>query len=205
VGPINILNQKKGLKPLMKVIITGHTRGIGKCLYEKFKSKGYEVIGFSRSNGYDIEDEVSRKIILKEAETSDIFVNNAYSSTAQLVLLNDIIAIWSGSSKYIINMNSKLSLFPLEKESDLDDYIKQKQSQNEIINDRIFLGSPRILNVIVGLVDTDMSKSFSGKKISPEQLASLVYDLCQYQEIQVQQIIVDVPGLDWKNIHRQKT
>jgi len=189
----------------MKIIITGHTKGIGKSLYEKFKSEGHEVIGFSRSNGHDIEDEISRKGILKEAETSDIFINNAYSLTGQTVLLNDIITAWSGSSRYIINISSKLSLFPLGKEPDLNDYIKEKQAQNKIINDRIFLGSPRILNVIIGLVDTDMSKVFSGKKIPPEKLASLVYDLCQYQEIQVQQIIVDVPSLDWKNIYRQKT
>ena len=36
----------------MKVSITGHTSGIGKHLYESLDN----TIGFSRSNGFDIEN-----------------------------------------------------------------------------------------------------------------------------------------------------
>ncbi len=186
----------------MKIIITGHTKGIGKSLYERFKSAGHDVIGFSRSTGHNIEEASSRELILKESQTADMFINNAYSSTGQTVLLKDFIDAWSGSSKYIINLSSKLSLFPVGKEPDLDEYILQKQAQNKLINDRIFLGSPRILNVILGLVDTEMSNIFAGTKVPPDQLASMICDLVQYPTIQVQQIIIDAPGLDWKNIQR---
>ena len=36
---------------LPKVLIVGHTRGIGKSIYEYYDSKGYKVKGLSRSNG----------------------------------------------------------------------------------------------------------------------------------------------------------
>jgi hypothetical protein len=66
----------------------------------------------------------------------------------------------------------------------------------------MFLGTPHVLNVIIGLVDTEMSARFNSEKISPEKIAMLVYDLATQLEIQVQQVVVDVPRLDWKNIQR---
>ena len=44
----------------MKCIITGHTAGVGKAMYEHFQAKGWEVIGMSRANGYDISIEQTR-------------------------------------------------------------------------------------------------------------------------------------------------
>lgn len=70
----------------MKCVVTGHTSGIGKSIYEHFLFKGWEVHGMSRSNGYDIVD--NQDDIIKEAEDCDIFVNCAYSGPAQLQLLN---------------------------------------------------------------------------------------------------------------------
>lgn len=70
----------------MKCIVTGHTSGVGKALYEHFQSKGWEVIGMSRSNGYDIVANQQR--VIDDATGCDIFVNCAYSGTAQLDLLN---------------------------------------------------------------------------------------------------------------------
>jgi short-subunit dehydrogenase len=186
----------------MKVIITGHTKGIGKCLYEKFTRHGHEVIGYSRSTGHDIEDLSVRNQIIQASSDADMFINNAYSTTGQTSLLKDFIGNWTGTNKRIVNISSKLSFFPIGKEADLDEYIVQKANQNSLIQERMFSGTPQILNVIIGLVDTDMSTRFKGTKISPEKIAILIYDLSSQAEIQVQQIVVDVPGLDWKNIQR---
>ena len=186
----------------MKVVITGHTKGIGKCLYEKFTRQGHEVLGYSRSTGHDIEDPAIRQQIIEESSTANMFINNAYGPTGQTILLEEFIKAWDGSDKKIVNLSSKLSFFPLGKEKDLDDYIIQKQLQNKLIKDRMFVGSPQILNVIIGLVDTDMSTRFNSTKISPEKIAILIYDLSTQHEIQVQEVVVDVPRLDWKNIQR---
>jgi hypothetical protein len=70
----------------MKCVITGHTSGVGKALYHHFVSKGWDVIGMSRSNGYDIE--VDQDKVIADAVGCDLFVNCAYAGTAQLKLLN---------------------------------------------------------------------------------------------------------------------
>ena len=46
----------------MKIGITGHSKGLGEAIYNKL-DKIYEVIGFSRTNGYDIQS--PNKIIEK--------------------------------------------------------------------------------------------------------------------------------------------
>lgn len=68
-----------------KIVITGHTYGIGKALYDSFKSAEWEVVGLSRSNGYDIEKDFDK--IVKEATGSEIFINNAYRDSQQLKLV----------------------------------------------------------------------------------------------------------------------
>jgi hypothetical protein len=107
--------------------------------------------------------------------------------------------VYSGSDKIIINISSKLSFFPLK--SEFDRYIKSKVKQNKIIKQQVFQGNPRVLNIITGLVDTDMSVKFNAPKIDPEEFANLIYTLIQYHNIiSVQEIVIDVPGLNWKDI-----
>ena len=72
----------------MKCIVTGHTSGVGKAIYQHFKSKGWYVKGMSRSNGYHIIDDQEK--IISESIGSDIFVNCAYSGSGQLELLNKL-------------------------------------------------------------------------------------------------------------------
>jgi hypothetical protein len=72
----------------MKCIITGHTGGVGKAIYDHFLSKGWEVQGMSRSNGYDISVDQDR--IVSEATGCDIFVNCAYAGDAQTELLDKL-------------------------------------------------------------------------------------------------------------------
>jgi len=72
----------------MKCIVTGHTNGIGKSIYNHFISKGFEVKGMSRSNGYDINNDFDK--IIDQANQCDIFVNCACSKNGQLNLLNSL-------------------------------------------------------------------------------------------------------------------
>jgi NAD(P)-dependent dehydrogenase (short-subunit alcohol dehydrogenase family) len=62
--------------------ITGHTTGLGKAIYEHMLAKGYQVNGFSRSNGYNLETDFEK--ICTMVKGADIFVNNAYADGAQL-------------------------------------------------------------------------------------------------------------------------
>jgi hypothetical protein len=69
-----------------KIIITGHTNGIGKAIYDKFKEISCrEIVGMSRSNGYDIDKDFDK--IVEEAAGCELFINNAYRDSQQLKLL----------------------------------------------------------------------------------------------------------------------
>lgn len=70
----------------MKCIITGHTTGLGKSMFEHFQSLGWEVIGVSRKTGYDLRFDLDKVVDL--INTSDLFINNANVDRAQLDLLN---------------------------------------------------------------------------------------------------------------------
>ena len=182
----------------MKLAITGHTKGIGKALADKF-SNHYEVVGYSRTNGYDIGDEVTRNRIVEESKEFEIFINNAYHPIGQTNLLVKLIEEYKGTDKLIINISSKLAYFPSG--TVFDGYKLIKEQQNILIKDRFLIGSPRILNVITGLVNTEMARSFDAPKLDVNNFADLIYTLVQYKNIiSVQQIVVDVPGLNWKDI-----
>lgn len=69
-----------------KIIITGHTRGIGKAIYDKFTEISCrEIVGMSRSNGYDLEQDFDK--IVAEAEGCELFINNTYCEQQQLRLV----------------------------------------------------------------------------------------------------------------------
>ena len=70
-----------------KIIITGHTKGIGKAIFDKFTEVScHKIIGMSRSNGYDIEKDFDKIVV--EATGADFFVNNAYRDGQQLKLFH---------------------------------------------------------------------------------------------------------------------
>ena len=72
---------------MSKIIITGHTGGLGKAIYDKFTQESCrEIIGMSRSNGYDIEKDFDK--IVEESKGAELFINNAYRDKQQLRLFN---------------------------------------------------------------------------------------------------------------------
>jgi hypothetical protein len=88
-----------------KIVITGHTRGIGKSIYDKFSEISCrEIVGMSRSNGYDIEADFDK--IVQAATGAELFINNAYSGCQQLKLFNalkdkvDMMVVMGSVSRY---------------------------------------------------------------------------------------------------------
>ncbi len=72
----------------MRVAITGHTGGIGLAFFNYFTSKGHEVVGFSRSNGFPLPLSFSK--IVSEVQDFDLFINNAHVSLCQLKFLKEL-------------------------------------------------------------------------------------------------------------------
>jgi len=186
---------------ILNVAVTGHTKGIGNAIFTTFNNNGHRTTGYSRSNGFDISNEDIQNQILKECEHIDVFVNNAYSPKAQTMLLEKFLHMWKGTDKLIINLSSKLVFYPGKTNEFFDTYMADKKDQNAICSKRFYCDQPRILNIMPGLVDTEMSNIFSSPKMTCENLAKFIYNIVQYKDIvSTQQIIIDVPGIDWSTV-----
>ena len=74
----------------MKVLITGHTHGIGKAILENCPSD-YEVKGMSRETGHDLVNNLSDTLGQIKEYNPDIFFNNAWGKGKQ----NEIASWWS--------------------------------------------------------------------------------------------------------------
>lgn len=149
----------------MKVAITGHTRGIGAELAKRFSEKDdTEVIGFSRSNGFDLTNQTLLEKSLDLIEECDVFVNNAFYEEVQYQMLQSIFLRWRGERrKYIINIGSSstyyLPISDFANRPDLYRYAQHKRKLDQLIlKYQIKEGGPVIFNIRPGYVDTDMVK-----------------------------------------------
>ena len=107
----------------MKVVITGHTSGIGKALYENFQTYGgWEVVGLSRSNGYDIDADFDK--VVEAASGCFLFINNAYRDKQQTKLVHAL----KNKVKKMIVMGSVSRHYP---ELIHTDYVHDKQELAE--------------------------------------------------------------------------
>jgi short-subunit dehydrogenase len=160
----------------MKIAITGHTSGIGKALHDKFIMDGHEVLGFSRTNEFDIRLLETRKKILDLSKDADVFINNAYAPWGQTHLLNELILNWSRPHNLVINIGSIASVDSASNSvySIPKIYIHDKTEQH-----RMCYRKPGILNIIVGFVDTPMVQDFCVNKRCPKQLAEIIDRLIQ--------------------------
>lgn len=91
---------------MYKIAITGHTRGFGKYMFDKLMSEGNEMLGFSKSTGYDITKKDIRKSIVDQIKEFDIFINCAQQGFAQTEMLYDLFYEWQNKKKIIINLGS---------------------------------------------------------------------------------------------------
>lgn len=80
----------------MKIVITGHKRGIGKAFAEQLGSRGHTIVGISRSDGENIRRTAHTASII---EPCDMFINNAISFYAQTELLFEVWHRWHTSDQ----------------------------------------------------------------------------------------------------------
>lgn len=173
----------------MKIAITGHTKGIGKAIADLYYTD--EVVGFSRSNGYDIThpDNVSR--IITESADCDIFVNNAYYDFVQCDLLEGMFKHWKDDpTKTIVNIVSRarygLGKAKFYGQTKMELYSKAKTM---MFGDK----RCRIININPGYVKTDMVAHVPDtvKMLSPEQLATMIkWCLDQPQGVEIGELSV---------------
>lgn len=153
----------------IKIAITGHTKGLGKFLYESFVSQGHTVVGFSRSNGYNIKNKEDRDRIVLESKDCSVFINNAFNyedwDNSQLDMLKDMYYSWlHETSKTIINMSSSAAdIYPnpvtVPGVPRYPDYIKAKWEQDRwLVSVRNFLNTReqvKLVNLKPGRIITE--------------------------------------------------
>jgi NAD(P)-dependent dehydrogenase (short-subunit alcohol dehydrogenase family) len=76
-----------------KIAVIGHTKGIGKAICDLYKKKKYEVLGMSRSNGFDIIHDQEK--IIENIEGCGLVVLNAHADRGQLNLLKRIYGLYA--------------------------------------------------------------------------------------------------------------
>lgn len=149
----------------MKIAVTGHTSGIGKSISERF-----DVIGFSRSNGYDITKDQEK--IVKESTDCDVFINNAQKGFYQTELLYTLSKSFSGK---IINIGSisKDWVKPPRRMLSIKEYSVQKLSLVHA-NDQLFWEGIDTCILNLGYVDTPMVSKHKFTKLSTEEVVDLI-------------------------------
>lgn len=180
----------------MKIAITGHSKGIGKAIAEHYSD--HTVLGFSRSNGYDITNNADTNNIVRESIDADVFVNNAYSGLSQLDLFEKIYTRWRGcEDKTIVNVVSRTIYNPPNKK----EYTLHKKTFRKRLVEVMMDPDKRcrIININPGYVSTDMTASVQDqfKMMSPAQIAEIV-DWClqQPQHIEIGEISMWTTTLD---------
>jgi len=152
----------------MKIAITGHTRGIGKSIYDYFLEKNNHVVGFSRSNGYDISNKDNRMEICNLSEDFDIFVNNAYNNfdNSQELMLTDRLALWQDTEKIIINVSSRWTTGD-------HTYCHHKMSMDNVCNKHLF-SKVNLINLKPGLTDTPRVTTENGVKLKTKSVVDII-------------------------------
>lgn len=116
----------------MKIVITGHTNGLGEKIFSHYHSQAsYQVSGFSSKNGYKISSQSDIDKIILESLKADVFINNAHIENWQSTILSKLFFHWSNQNKLIINISAGPCAAALWKLVD-DQYIAQKASLNAL-------------------------------------------------------------------------
>lgn len=182
----------------MKIGITGHTKGIGAAVADKFISEGHDVVGFSRSNGYDISSAECRKRIVAEAQDCDIFFNNAYLEDAQIRLMQDLWPFWKDTNKIIV-VNGSTSAHNFQDHLDHPAYGSWKAGLHHycrvLCEAFMYPKKCRVTYLTPGVITTEMSTKLNPtypKQLIPEEVADVVYYVStlpphvELQEVKIQ-------------------
>lgn len=177
--------------PAQKIVITGNTSGIGKQIQYRLKTAGYEVLGLSKSNGFDLAD--TSKVVQAILDFDpDVVFNNAYHPEGQLKLLTHLHALWTGRQKVIINTGSVAAYVPGYPNKE---YLKAKKAQRDYIIQASFTypykNMCRLHNVSFGFVNTKFIASNAPQFIYAAEAARILSDLIPPQEYIIPEIIVN--------------
>tara|TARA_B100001105_G_C22274802_1_gene392642 strand:- start:187 stop:885 length:699 start_codon:yes stop_codon:yes gene_type:complete len=168
---------------LTKIAITGHTSGIGEAIYDMCDLAGPkedEVIGYSKSNGWNIAEEDGDKIIAELiAQDPDVLVNNAYYPKIQTKILTTLFEEWKAKPKTIVNIGSIAGYLPqVTKEKRLNTYGNDKFEQAQFIIRNSFRDGVecqiRMFNISFSFVNSPLLARSVGHALNLEKMIDVM-------------------------------
>ena len=180
---------------LPKVLIIGHTKGIGKAVYNYYKRKGHQVKGLSRSNGFNLSDPEK---FYRYINAYEWIILNAFYYDSQYKLLKHIVNRHVNHQKKVIVITSTSGTdvcFDKTIEADsYKEYSRHKKKliryiekiQQEIINKPL-----KIFDVCPDIVDTEMSKGLwlDTKKLKPIEVSKAI-QYCLESTFNINRIVI---------------
>lgn len=156
----------------MKILISGHTSGIGLAIYDHFTNKGDEVVGYSRTNGLDLRDKYIFRDFVNEAEQSDVIIINANIGFKTVELLYEVFYKTQGQNKTIVVLGSRRTEvltnkpmpYQIEKVA-IEETARQLQNSSAL---------PHIVILRPGYVDTPANPHVTTKMTSAKSVAELL-------------------------------
>ena len=179
-----------------RIFITGHTRGIGKAIFDLYQSKGYYCYGVSKSEGFDIDKDCD--IIVQQMANFKYIVLNAYAKDSQLRMLKAIIEKYERDDKHVAVITStsgtKAGMDSSLKQQEYNWYCKNKKELIEYIEkcqQDLFEKPIQIYDICPDTVKTDMSEGLWEEypKLQAQEVAECV-DMCFTKPYNINKIVL---------------
>ena len=178
------------------IFITGHTRGIGKAIFDHFEQKNWRCEGISTSSGFDVEKDFDH--IIEMMHSFDHIVLNAYKQDNQLCMLKKMIDLYKTHNKKIAVITSTsgtpAGLDSSFKEQEYNWYCKNKKALIEYIEKAqqdLYYDPIQIFDICPDTVKTDMSEGLWEEfpKLDASDVADCV-DMCFTKPYNVNKIVI---------------
>lgn len=186
-----------------RALITGHTRGIGRAIFDLLTKEGYQCVGLSQSTGDDVLEK--EDAIVSMIKDFDYVVLNAYARHSQLAMLKKIVAHYKDHNKRIavITSTSGTPECADEDEAGGEDYREYKEFKRELIQ---YIGEVQqqlmdkrlhIFDVCPDTVYTDMTVGLWEQypKLQPSDVAECVSLCFRTKNYNINKIVIQ------KNAH----
>ena len=179
-----------------RIFITGHTRGIGKAIFDLYESKNFMCYGVSKSTGMDIDKDCDS--IVDQMANFNYIVLNAYEKDSQLRMLKMIVERYQDDPKKIAVITStsgtNAGIDSSLKTQTYNWYCKNKKSLIEYIEkiqQDLYEKPIQIFDVCPDTVKTDMSKGLWEEypKLQAQEVAECV-DMCFTKPYNINKIVL---------------
>ena len=173
----------------MKIVITGHTSGLGKALYNFLVEQGHTVVGLSRSEGFDLNKNLDMFLL----DGWNVYINNAYSGFNQVELLYKLFELNQNRECQIINIGS---VSADGNKDQVNEYAVHKAALDKACNQLQLIDTDcKVVQVKLGRMDTPLVAHRTGvPKMDPKYVAQYITQNILYapKEILIKNLTIDL-------------